>query len=79
MKGFVAGILVTLAVLYPTVTKDLWLALWIPLMVWSQAFWIKISDFGHPNIAIMVDIELNIKYNGYCSKVVNFNQLSKAT
>jgi len=30
-------------------------------------------------MAIMVDIELNIKYNGYCSKVVNFNQLNKAT
>ena len=33
----------------------------------SQEFWIKTNDFGLPNIAIMVDIDLNIKYNGYCS------------
>jgi hypothetical protein len=50
--------------------------------VQSLVFWIKIVDFGPPNIAIMVDIDANIKYNGYCSKLVKgsiLNQLSKAT
>ena len=33
-----------------------------------QEYWIKTNDFDQPNIAIMVDIVANIKYNSYCSE-----------
>ena len=78
MKGFILGILVTLAVLYPTVTKNL-LAKAVDVTngvvtgvlerIHGQLrFRIKSSNFGLPNITIMVDIRTDFKYNCYCSE-----------